>query len=304
MVAFAARVSALDHQQFVLFDERSAENRSHTLFDSAVSPSVQKKIGQFSEKKQEKFNGLNSRFLTDAGTAFEQTFRTFWLTRYRHYSIPEKFYARVAKVFSLSPEMVEQLESEFQLPGVSVCGHSRKMNDAFTASIYLDDEFDYTDPVDRLMRGVFSTRRSREIWTDYCTLFGRLSIDQIQEADLNYVLTTYALSIHELAKVFHVKSVDLRAKAGSRKRPKSYPQYAAPVRVLITKHPRLRRIALRYAHLLYTSQAIPIPRIAQTLGLDPTALYNLGEQVIGDWHLPSPNTLHYVIEQTTLMHLS
>jgi predicted DNA-binding transcriptional regulator AlpA len=61
---------------------------------------------------------------------------------------------------------------------------------------------------------------------------------------------------------------------------------------------------MSYAHMLYTSQAIPIPRIAQTLGMDPTALYTLGEQVIGDWTLPSPETLTDAIQQTTLMHLS
>jgi hypothetical protein len=280
-------------------------DRPDTLFKSAYgAPSDSNELGQLNSKALEKYSAMHSGFLSHAETAFERTFKKVWLTRYKHYSTPEKFYQRIAQLFSLDEAMVPVLERRFQLPGIRYGAKTRTTQDSFTSTIYLNDDHDYTDPVDNIMRQVFNTRRSREIWTDYCRLFGRLSMEQIDESDLQYVLTTYAYDSTEMAKIFFVRPIDLDKKIGPRKLPSSYRNQHAPVRVLITKHKRLRTIVMSYAHMLYTSQAIPIPRIAQTLGMDPTALYTLGEQVIGDWTLPSPETLTDAIQQTTLMHLS
>lgn len=236
---------------------------------------------------------------------FEACFRDFWQKRYRHYSSTDRFCRRVASVFNLDVATVKATRVYLGLPGCSRNAVKPGTTGRFSTPLFYDSKEGLTDPLDAFYRQSCYRAAISEAWETYLNVYGRLSPDMIDPADIRFLTSSYPLSMTQIAQMLQVHEHELRDYTRAMGFPRTYRQAGVCARNLINhpKHPRLTRIVLGCAQTLYSSQGVPLREIAFRIGIDPDLLFTLAERVVGDWQHPSLKTIQHVIEYTTMLHV-
>ncbi len=236
---------------------------------------------------------------------FESCFRDFWHKRYRHYSSTDRFCQRVAEVFNLDIGTVKATRTYLGLPRCSSSAVKPGATGRFSTPLFYDAKDGLSDPLDTFYRQNCYRAAISDAWETYLHVYGRLSPDMIDPADVRFLVSSYPLSMTQIAQMLQVHEHELRDYSRAMGFPRTYREAGVCARNLINhpKHPRFTRIVLRSAQMLYASQGVPLREIAFRIGIDPDLLFTLGEQVIGDWQHPSLKTIQHVIEYTTMLHI-
>ncbi|WP_286715330.1 hypothetical protein [Marinobacter sp. tcs-11] len=270
-----------------------------------LSDESAKRMAAFSSVVQRSFD---IRRHEDAGhivTHFTAAFTDFWYKRYAQYSCTKRFLRRVAKVFNLSPEQATATQAHLDLPNCVSAPRRALDQHRFSTCLYMDDNETVRDPLARYYDRTVKKQSTLAAWDSYLARYAYLSPDMLNPADIRFLLRNYPVLTERMAMLLQVRPDELAAYADDMNFPQTYRTRPLAIRDLIghEKHQRLTRIVIACAQMLYTHQAIPLKTIAERIGVDIVTLYTLGEKVGGDWVMPTLNTVHHVIEITTLLHV-
>lgn len=298
--------SADPHSSASRDSDALADNLSDSLLNvGRLCDDSARRMAAFSSVVQRSFD---IRRHEDAGhivTHFTAAFTDFWNKRYAQYSSTERFLRRVAKVFNLDIEQAKATQKHLGLPNCVSTPRRALDQHRFSTCLYMDDNEVVRDPLARYYDRTVKKQSTLAAWDSYLARYAYLSPDMLNPSDVRFMLRNYPILTERMAMLLQVRPQELAAYADDMQFPRTYRARPLSIPDLLghVKHQRLTRIVVECAQTLYTHQAIPLKTIAERVGVDVVTLYTVGENVGGDWVMPTLNTVHHVIETTTLLHV-
>ena len=279
--------------------------QTYILKVKPLTPAAADRVRVLSSVVQQSFQQRRTESAGFILSKFSASLIEFWEKRYSQYSSTERFIKRVARVFNLTDAQVRVTQKYYQLPDCMTQACRTLDNTRFATCLYLDANETVRDPLENYYSRTITKASTLHAWDQYLNDYAFLTPDMLNPSDIRYLLKKYPMPVERAAMLLQVKPDELAEYAEAMDFPLTYHTSAVPIRDLIghEKHQRLTAILLNSAHALYTHQAIPLRIIAERIGVDVGALFEQGEKLVGDWIHPHLNTIHHVIEITTLIHV-
>lgn len=248
---------------------------------------------------------LISKLWVNSEKTLKQSVTDLWHQKCHHYTSEALLIRNLSRRVMVDESVIRQWRGDLDLPCVaSSRGSYRSMNLAIGDYVTEDDEL--SDPLQVVIDRTYLTQKQQAIWERYCRQEGILLPEEVNNADVRYVLNEAPISHQTLYAIFQQEPYafcsyldDCRLNIAQISR------YGVkvPLRTLLTNNRRIRSIVIRYAQELYTNHGVPIPALAARLDIEPMELWRLGD-LHGTWVLPSQQTLNHIIAQSVISHFA